>query len=94
MEAVAIALTLLVVVAGKPGLPSKVLNARVPTHIGKLSYSLYIWQQLFLYPGSAASILSLLWRLAAAYLVALCSFRFIERPFLKLRSRFRHGVTV
>ena len=94
MEAVAIALTLLVVVAGKPGLPFRLLNARVPTHIGKLSYSLYIWQQLFLPRDIAASILSLLCRLAAAYLVALCSFRFIERPLLKLRSRFRHGVAV
>jgi len=93
-EALAIAFTLLVVVAGKPGLAYRALNWRVSTHIGKLSYSLYIWQQLFLPRDIAASIFSLLWRLAAAYLVALCSFRFVERPLLKLRSRFRQGVAV
>jgi peptidoglycan/LPS O-acetylase OafA/YrhL len=94
IEAVAIALTLLVVVGGKPGMPFRLLNSRIPTHVGTLSYSLYIWQQLFLVPGAATSTLSLLCRLAATYLVAFCSFNFFERPFIKLRSRFRRGVSV
>jgi peptidoglycan/LPS O-acetylase OafA/YrhL len=93
-EALAIALTLLVVVAGKPGMARRVLNWRVSGHIGKLSYSIYIWQQLFLAPGSATRLVSLLWRLLAVYLVSFCSFNFFERPFIKLRSRFRHGVSV
>jgi peptidoglycan/LPS O-acetylase OafA/YrhL len=94
LQAVVIALTLLVVVGGKPGVPFRLLNSRIPTHFGKLSYSVYIWQQLFLVPGSAPSTLSLLCRLAIVYLVAFCSFNFFERPFLKLRSKFRHGVSV
>ncbi len=93
-EALAIALTLLVVIAGKPGVAYRVLNWRVCTHVGKLSYSLYIWQQLFLEPNSAARIASLLWRLLAIYAVSSCSFNFLERPFLRLRSKFRHGVSV
>lgn len=94
LQAVAIALSVLAVVGGKPGVPFRLLNSRIPTHIGKLSYSIYIWQQLFLVPGFAPSTLSLLCRLAAVYLVAFCSFNFFERPFVKLRSKFRHGVTV
>ena len=50
IEAVTIAITLLVVVAGKPGMARHVLNWRVSSHIGKLSYSLYVWQQLLLPP--------------------------------------------
>jgi len=93
-EAIAIALALLAVVASHRGLPFRLLNSRVATHIGKLSYSLYIWQQLFLVPHTKGSIFSLSWRLVAAYLTALCSFRFVEQPFVKLRSKFRHGVSV
>jgi peptidoglycan/LPS O-acetylase OafA/YrhL len=93
-EAWAIALTLLVMVAGKPGAARRVLNWRVSSHIGKLSYSMYIWQQLFLAPGSVTRLVSLLWRLLAIYLVSFCSFNFFERPFIKLRSRFRPGVSV
>lgn len=94
IEAVAIALTLLVVVAGKQGLVFRTLNCRALVHLGKLSYSLYIWQQLFLLHRAATNIFSLLWRLLAIYLVAFCSFNFFERPFLKLRGKFRHGVSV
>jgi peptidoglycan/LPS O-acetylase OafA/YrhL len=94
LQAFAIALALLVVVAGKQGWAFRVLNARIPTYIGKLSYSLYIWQQLFLVHRPMVSIFSLLGRLAGLYLAAFCSFNFIERPFLRLRSKFRHGVTV
>jgi peptidoglycan/LPS O-acetylase OafA/YrhL len=92
-EAIAIALSLLVVVAGKPGMAQRVLNGRVITHFGKLSYSLYIWQQLFM-AHSATRLAALLWRLPAIYLVSLCSFNFVERPFIRLRSRFRRGVSV
>ncbi len=94
LEAFAIALTLLVVVAGKPGLAFRALNWKASAHIGKLSYSVYIWQQLFLAPRSATSLISLVWRFIAIYVVAFCSFNFFERPFIKLRSRFRHGVSV
>jgi peptidoglycan/LPS O-acetylase OafA/YrhL len=94
IEAVAIALTLLVVVAGKRDLPFRLLNSRVAVYVGKLSYSLYIWQQLFLISHVKVSIFSLSWRLMAVYLTAFCSFRFVEQPFIKLRSRFRYGVSV
>ena len=100
VEAFAIAITLLVVVAGKPGMVRRVLNWRVCSHVGKLSYSLYIWQQLFWVPATGTIAIGALWRwpalyrLPLIYLAALCSFYFFERPFLKLRSKFRHGVAV
>lgn len=94
LEALAIALTLLVVVAGRPGAAFRALNWRVSSHIGKLSYSIYIWQQFFLAPRSARRLFTLVWRLAAIYVVSYGSYRFFEQPFLKLRSRFRHGVAV
>ena len=100
ITAAAIALTLLVLVAGKRGVMFKVMNLRAMQHLGKLSYSLYIWQQLFLVPSpgtialGALSRWPVLFRSLLLYLAAFCSFNFLERPFIKLRSRFRHGVAV
>lgn len=94
LEAWTIALALLVLVAGTPGVVFQAVNARVSRHIGKLSYSIYIWQQLFLAPRSAMHLVSWAWRLPALSLVSYASFHFVERPFIKLRGKFRKGVAV
>jgi peptidoglycan/LPS O-acetylase OafA/YrhL len=94
LEALLVALALPTLIAGKPGLAFRVLNLPLARHFGKLSFSIYIWQQLFLVPGSCNTFMPLLWRLLALYFVSLCSYYFLERPFLRLRSRFRNGVTV
>lgn len=50
--------------------------------VGRISYSLYIWQQLFLAPGSTG-----LWRLPAIFLCAAVSYYAIERPIIALGRR-------
>jgi len=57
--------------------------------IGRLSYGIYLWQQLFFGPAEAFSGLrifpvNMLLTLAAAT----ASFYFVEKPFLRLRERF------
>jgi peptidoglycan/LPS O-acetylase OafA/YrhL len=100
IQAAAIALTLLVLVAGKRGVMFTVVNLRAAQHLGKLSYSLYIWQQIFFLPSFGTIAVGAPWRwpalfrLPLIYLAAFCSFNFFERPFIKLRSKFRHGVAV
>ena len=89
LSAIAIASAILTLVAGKAGIVHTLFNLPAVAHIGKLSYSLYIWQQLFLSPGSVVSPLSLAWRVLAIYGVSLCSFNLVEMPFLKLRKKFR-----
>jgi peptidoglycan/LPS O-acetylase OafA/YrhL len=94
IQTIAIALLLLILIAGKHGVAFRLANQPVARYIGKLSYSLYIWQQLFLPEGAAVGVVSLICRLAVIYFVAFCSFNFLERPFVGLRSRFRRGITV
>lgn len=64
----------------------KLLNSKVLNYIGILSYSLYLWQQLFIgkrswwvthFPQSLIFI----------FLSALFSYYIIEQPFLRLKSR-------
>lgn len=60
----------------------RVLNWRPMVHIGVLSYSLYLWQQLFLGPGIAHPLLGILGAFACAEL----SWHLVERPSLKRRD--------
>ncbi len=61
----------------------RVLNARLVRHIGVISYSLYLWQQLFTEPDRS-------WfpfNLVLLGIVAEASFFLVERPALRLRDR-------
>lgn len=59
------------------------LNARPVVLVGAMSYSIYIWQQLFLREGGPPLPAALLCTLACAAL----SYYAVERPFLRLRDR-------
>jgi peptidoglycan/LPS O-acetylase OafA/YrhL len=70
----------------------KVLELKVVRIVGTLSYSLYIWQQLFL--GSAANWIAFKaatlfpYNLALVFICATCSYLLIEKPFLKMKKKY------
>jgi peptidoglycan/LPS O-acetylase OafA/YrhL len=69
----------------------KLLNNKFMVHLGVLSYSVYVWQQFFIVGTSNAY-----WRIFPLnvlfiYLVALSSYYFWERPWLRLKSKIDHG---
>lgn len=89
-----------VVLALQPGTSlAKVLSSKLMVRIGILSYSLYIWQQLFvgsnpwqpwmhgLYGHPLWQLIIL--KLIATFLIAICSYAF-ERRFLKIKDRFKY----
>lgn len=82
-EAIALAVTLAWCVKNAGGGVGRLLNAWPMRRIGVLSYSLYLWQQIFLQPSWP-----FIWWLApvAALAVAMVSYGVIERPFLRLRG--------
>ncbi len=72
----------------------KVLNYRPLAQIGVLSYSLYIWQQVFCTHPDAFGLNHVWWMTYPHWLVpvigaACVSYYGLERPLLKLRHRFR-----
>ena len=67
----------------------QVLNWRPIVLVGLLSYSLYLWQQLFLNRNSPAWINAFPQNLAFAATAALGSYFLLEKPLLKLRHRLR-----
>jgi len=82
-----IAIILLYSVYGPRGNWYRMLNTKAFNYIGVLSYSLYLWQQLF--------VLKRPWwvthfpqNIFMIFLTAMFSYYVIERPFLRLKSKF------
>jgi peptidoglycan/LPS O-acetylase OafA/YrhL len=92
---VLIALSLASTLVVKEGLAYQWLNSRLLVGIGTISFSLYIWQQLFLVPPGGTLPLGKLnafpYNLACAFLVAACSYYFIERSTARLGKRLTRG---
>lgn len=65
----------------------RLLNARTLVYVGTLSYSLYLWQQLFIDRNSASWPHAFPVNLVFAGAAALVSYYLVERPFLRLRHR-------
>jgi peptidoglycan/LPS O-acetylase OafA/YrhL len=60
------------------------LNSRPLVWMGLLSYSLYLWQQLFLVFDGPLNYLSV--RLILTFAAAYVSYRFVEQPMLRFRA--------
>ncbi|HTZ60822.1 MAG TPA: acyltransferase [Acidobacteriaceae bacterium] len=74
--------------------PPRVLNNRVASFFGRISYSLYLYNVLVTYFVSKIPLLNGFARVAtsmiASILAATLSYYFIEKPFLRMKDRF-HG---
>jgi peptidoglycan/LPS O-acetylase OafA/YrhL len=86
---------LLLCTAACPGsIPSKFLELSPMRWIGRLSYSIYIWQELCMFPAPDARsplrvIEHLPYNVAVVFALAACSYYLIERPVI----RWGHALT-
>jgi peptidoglycan/LPS O-acetylase OafA/YrhL len=67
--------------------PGRFLNWAPMRYIGTLSYSLYLWQELFLDRRSPALVHRFPLNLALAFACGLVSYYLVEQPMLRLRAR-------
>ncbi|WP_259071206.1 acyltransferase family protein [Mucilaginibacter sp. X4EP1] len=71
---------------------SIILNHPLMIKLGVLSYSIYIWQQLFTreqpWRGHFKYSDNILLNLLVLFIVAYCSYNFYERKFLKLKRKY------
>lgn len=71
----------------------KLLNTPVFSFVGRLSYGLYVWQQLFLVPAyhntSKAWWTQFPQNIILVFTSAYLSYLIVEKPFLKLKSKFK-----
>lgn len=64
----------------------RLMNSRVLVHIGVISYSIYIWQQLFLHAANTSISGRFPWSLLCIAVLAEFSHYCIERPFMRWRK--------
>ena len=88
LEGFGIATTMLWLVRNSSSLAGRILNTPVLVYMGVLSYSLYLWQQLFLNPGNTSITGRFPIGILCVVAVAMLSYHFVERPFLQYRTRF------
>jgi len=69
----------------------RLLNTRPFVWIGTLSYSLYLWQQVFINRHGTSLPQSFPVNLALTLVVAVAADNLIERPFLRLRARIERS---
>ncbi len=83
LEGIAICLVMLHVVKRPRTISGRVLNLAPMRHIGIISYSLYLWQNIIIGTGERYFP----WDLIALLAVAELSYWAVERPALRLRDR-------
>jgi peptidoglycan/LPS O-acetylase OafA/YrhL len=72
------------------GIVGKILNSRLLVYIGGLSYSIYLWQQLFLNRHFESIVTSFPVNLLLTIFCAIVSYYFIEKPSLNLRQKYEN----
>ena len=82
-----IALLLIWTVDHRGVLAGRILNWTPIAAIGTLSYSLYLWHVIFISP-LRGTLVPFPVNVVLTFVIAWCSFRFIEMPFNGLRQRF------
>ena len=70
------------------------LNWRAVTSIGVLSYSIYMWQNIFFTDPATFGLPPVWWMtwplwLVPAFVAGILSYHLLEKPFLKLRHHIR-----
>jgi peptidoglycan/LPS O-acetylase OafA/YrhL len=91
MIAVSMALLPAATVARPRSWAGRILEVPLLAWIGRMSYSLYIWQQLFLPPRAMGGWQRAPWNLAAIFACAAISYYWVERPAIAFGKRLADG---
>jgi len=89
LQGLSISFIMLYLVTRPYSIYGRVFNSKLAIHIGAISYSLYLWQELFI-GFRQLNLVSTLLHVAAAFLIAEISYFFVESPMLRLKRRSSH----
>jgi len=94
VQAIAILLVIWVTIDRQSGVIYRALNMSLVVQLGVLSYSLYVWQELFISWSAGPKLSSLPlydWRVwwLPALACACASYYLVERPILRIRDRYK-----
>ena len=87
MGNILIGLVLMYSIFGNHGVWFKILNSMILNYLGTLSYSIYLWQQIFTSPLKFW-FTSFPQNIFLTFICAIGSFYLIEKPFLRLKTNY------
>ncbi|WP_158501867.1 acyltransferase [Vitiosangium sp. GDMCC 1.1324] len=87
LKSLLIVVPLVVLVEGRGGMFSSVFELAPIRWVGRISYSLYLWQQLFCTTSSGPWFERFPLNVLASFALAAASYYFIEQPVLRWRDR-------
>ena len=90
MQALPTVVLVAVLVEGRGGVFSSLFELAPIRWLGRLSYSLYLWQQLFCFQSTGPWFEHFPLNVLAALAFAAASYYFIEQPILRWRDRLHH----
>jgi peptidoglycan/LPS O-acetylase OafA/YrhL len=90
LQGLSISIVMLYLITNFERGPGKLCNAPIVVHLGTLSYSLYLWQELFL-GSNRFDPLRILAGVGCAVLAAEASYFLVEQPMLRVKRGFEHG---
>lgn len=92
LSSLCIACFLISIVNNRNNIIFRLLNYRLIRYVGLISYSLYIWQQIFCYDQPWAKYpigKSIPLNILALFITAMISYHLYEKQFLKLKRKFK-----
>jgi peptidoglycan/LPS O-acetylase OafA/YrhL len=87
LEGLCIAIALMWSIRHAESTAGRLLNTRVMRAVGVISYSLYLWQQLFLSKDNPTIFAKFPLNLGMVLIAATLSYNLVEQPMLRLRQR-------
>jgi peptidoglycan/LPS O-acetylase OafA/YrhL len=94
-QSVGIALVLVWIVHHQTSKITELLDNKLLSYIGRISYGLYVYQGLFLKtgPGGGLWIQQFPQNIILTFVTAMVSYHLVEKPVLLLKRKFRNGST-
>src|SRR5262249_33849064 len=83
---ISIGFIILISINQKNNLWYKTLNTAPFNFVGKLSYSIYLWQQIFFSPY-VGKLSVFPFNIVFIFIAAFLSYNLIEKPFLRIKSK-------
>lgn len=93
-QSTGVSIILIWVIFNQQSKVTSILNNRLLSYIGTISYGIYVYQGLFLKTGPSGG----LWiqefpqNIALTFLSAIVSFHFLEKPILKLKKKYKRTI--
>lgn len=89
LELIGISIVITAAISNRKTLMFDILNSKLLSYIGVISYSLYLWNNLFLYSDGSMIVNKFPLNFICTFGMGIFSYYLIEKPFLRIKDRLK-----